>query len=476
MPAAGAVDGAGGVHRQDLLGDAVGIELAPALVEGDPHRQRYDVFQKVHGLSGLPLELRAPFFVGAGEPFVSGLLIVLEHDVQEGEDGDHQRVVGASAVDHVLPDEDAHLVTEIVPAQGLDLDVLANHREAHVLQEFDVVRHGLFGGRGQKAVRIVSLVQDAVVEIGLVVQPETGDALLVFPDAELPHPEIGGDRVGEEPVGIRYLDGQIIEVRGFGGPEFRVLHRQCQRRAGRAFCLRDERVAVFDGDFDGGGLACDRDRHFLFVDVRHDEQVFDIAFADALHPHGAPDAGLARIPDVPRLRDLFAPGDVRLVRRVQDFQLQCVLADVDDVGHVEGEGEEAAPVIAERFTVEGDFTPVVDRGEVQEGDLLREGGRDLKDLPIIKGVRLAHPLFHAGEGRLRGEGDEDAPLIAGEGFALRQDGIVPGPIEVEITVSGKLRPWIFLQGEPADVRSVFRGVSGTHFQVSFSQFYPYFTQ
>ena len=43
VPAAGAVDGTGGIQLVDHLADLVRIELAPALVEGDPHAETRDI-------------------------------------------------------------------------------------------------------------------------------------------------------------------------------------------------------------------------------------------------------------------------------------------------------------------------------------------------------------------------------------------------------------------------------------------------
>ena len=250
VPAARAVDGPGGVFLRDEFRDAVGVELAPALIEGDPHGEGDDVLEVVDRLHGLALELGPSGGVAAAEQPVRGLRVVFEHDVQEGEDGDHQRVVFPAAVDHVLPDQDAHLVAVIVPAQRFDLDVLPNHREAHVFEELDVVDHGFVGRRGQKPVRVVTLVEDAVVEIGLIVEPEPGDAVFVFADRELPHAEVRGDGVRDEPVRVDGCDAQVIEVRFLRRPEFCIRHRDAQRGVRFALGLPDDFAVLqdFDGD------------------------------------------------------------------------------------------------------------------------------------------------------------------------------------------------------------------------------------
>jgi len=47
-----------------------------------------------------------------------------------------------------LPDENSHLVAIVIPAGRLDLDVLADHVEAKLLGDFQVVLHGGVGRRG----------------------------------------------------------------------------------------------------------------------------------------------------------------------------------------------------------------------------------------------------------------------------------------------------------------------------------------
>ena len=455
VPAARAVDGPGGVFLLDELRDAVGIELSPALVEGYPHGEGDDVLEVVDGLHGLALELGPARGVAPAEQLVGGLRVVFEHDVQEGEDRDHQRVVFPAAVDHVLPDQDAHLVAVIVPAQRLDLDVLAHHREAHVLEELDVLDHGFVGRRREKPVRVISLVEDAVVEVGFIVEPEARDAVFVFADRELPHAEVRGNGVRDEPVRIDGRDAQIIESRVFRRPQFRVGHRDGQRGVRFALGLPDDSAVLEDFDRDRGGVGGDRDLHLFLVDVRDDVEVFHIAFRHTLEPHGAPDAGLSRVPDVPRFRDLFPSGDVRRVGRIEHLESQDVFALVESARDIEGEGEEASLVRAEVLSVQADFTVVVDGREVQERDIFEEGPFDTEFLFIVERVVFRDLLFHAGELCLRGEGDEDVALVFRESLELRQDGILPRAVEALVAVAAELGAGVFGQRHRIDVFGVF---------------------
>ena len=67
----------------------------------------------------------------------------------------------------------------VVPAKGLDFDVLAQHVEALSFGQFDVIDKCLVAGRGHEAVGPVALIQQAVQKVGLVVQTEPEDAFFV---------------------------------------------------------------------------------------------------------------------------------------------------------------------------------------------------------------------------------------------------------------------------------------------------------
>ncbi len=63
-------------------------------------------------------------------------------------------LVGEVAGDEVLPHEQTELVGVVVPAGGLDLDVLAHGVEAEVLLRLQVEDQRVVAGRGVQAVRV----------------------------------------------------------------------------------------------------------------------------------------------------------------------------------------------------------------------------------------------------------------------------------------------------------------------------------
>ena len=63
--------------------------------------------------------------------------------------GDVLLAAGHPAAGHVLPDEQAELVAVVVEPGRLDLDVLAEHVEAELLEHFEVVLHRRVRRRGE---------------------------------------------------------------------------------------------------------------------------------------------------------------------------------------------------------------------------------------------------------------------------------------------------------------------------------------
>ena len=72
----------------------------------------------------------------------------------------------------------------IVPAHGLDFDVLAEHVEAQVLHELNIEHHRVVARRGVEPVRPVTLIEHAVLEIRSAVEQQPGNAVFVFPNAD----------------------------------------------------------------------------------------------------------------------------------------------------------------------------------------------------------------------------------------------------------------------------------------------------
>ena len=162
VPAGGVVNCARRVDIRDLIGDAGCVELAPALVEGYPHGDARAVVQKLYHLVELCFVFDPALEIPAREQ-----LMVFVAQMYAGDErrGDHGRVIAAAAVYHVLPDEHAEPVAVIIPAQGLDLYVLAQHVKAHVLRCLDIEDKRFVGWSGVHSVGPVALIEQPVVEI-----------------------------------------------------------------------------------------------------------------------------------------------------------------------------------------------------------------------------------------------------------------------------------------------------------------------
>ena len=181
VPAAGVVNDAGVIELLNVRCRVCRVELTPALVEGDPRADAREAVELGNHLGELGVVARARHRVGAGELFI---VVVLAVDTSDKGRGDREKVVCSAAVYHVLPDEHAEAVAVIIPAQGLNFDVLAEHVEAHVLHELDIENHGVVARRSVESVREVPLIEHAVLEIRPAVEKQPGNAVFVFPNAD----------------------------------------------------------------------------------------------------------------------------------------------------------------------------------------------------------------------------------------------------------------------------------------------------
>ena len=224
-PAADVVDLPGGVEGRHLAGHGVGVELPPALVEGRPHRERDHVVQQSHRAADLVAELLASGPVSAA---VEPVQPVGDPHPPGGRQRGHQVAVAPAAVDHVLPDQHPDPVAVGIPAQWLDLDVLAEHGEAQRPHRLDVVDHRCVAGRGHQPVGPVALVEHADVRERLVVEEQPPVPLCVLADAERPDRGVGGDHVVSQP----HLE--VVEVRRLRGPRPHLGERHDRRLAQRA--------------------------------------------------------------------------------------------------------------------------------------------------------------------------------------------------------------------------------------------------
>ena len=192
VPAAGMIDGAGGIHFPQKLCGRGRVELPPALVEGHPGANAHRIAQGGHQLAQLGGELFAGGLVFALEAFVA---FILHMDAKIGQrHGDAVAGIGCAA-GHILPHQHAQPVAVIVPARGFCLDVLAQHVEAERLGALDVRAQRLVGGGGVQAVRPIALIEQPALKIRLAVEQKTGRAGGVLFYLEGAQAEIAGDAV-----------------------------------------------------------------------------------------------------------------------------------------------------------------------------------------------------------------------------------------------------------------------------------------
>ena len=146
-----------------------GVKLSPSLVEHHPADDGRAVVQMTDG--GLTLTI--PLGV-AGRVHATGTFdTVIGAIGSEGKDGraiaQVEHIVGRTTVGDVLPYQHAQSVAVVVPAQRLQLAMLAQHVKASILHSLDVVDIGLIAGGSQQTVGPVALIQQTVLEVRLVI-------------------------------------------------------------------------------------------------------------------------------------------------------------------------------------------------------------------------------------------------------------------------------------------------------------------
>ena len=154
------------VQAAHQLQHLFGVELAPALVENHPQSDAGAVIKLLYHVGQLRAKLLPRLLVS---PPKEGVELVAQMPSSDQRGRDDKGTVVPAAAGHILPDQHAEPVTVVIPAQGLHLDVLAQHVEAAVFGRLNVKDQGLVRRRGVEPVRPVALVQQAVLEIGLAV-------------------------------------------------------------------------------------------------------------------------------------------------------------------------------------------------------------------------------------------------------------------------------------------------------------------
>ena len=308
-PPAGVVDQPAGILLPHCLHDARRIVLAPALVERHPHHDA----RMVATLVDQRVELRFEVLRGLGRA---------------------RRAAAQHGARHVLPHEQAQPVGPVVPALGLDLDVLARHVEAELLRDVDIRSQGFVGRRGVEPVGPPPLVERSDLEQRRVVEAHPRDAVGILAERRLAHAEVRRYLV-HRAARSHERDAQVVEERRVGRPELRAGHAHRERPVRLARRARHLARSVQRDRGHGRvrrvrAASAGRDLDRAGVDVRYQRQRVDGRVSDRLDPHRLPDPRDRRVPDAAGPIDLLAArlrAGVRRVPHGDDQLLRTVRAE-----------------------------------------------------------------------------------------------------------------------------------------------------
>ena len=390
-PAAGLVHQTGAVQHPEGLHGFSGIELPPPFVEGHPAGNAGVAPQRLHRVGQLVgVLLPAGRFCTTQQAV--GSLPVREAAQQRlqhiGQVGDEPQIIGAAAVDDVLPDDQAQTVAVVIPALRLDLGVLAQQVEAQRFHLAELPLHGCVRGRGIQALRPVALIQQAVEQDGLVVQAEAQHPVGVRCTAPLAQGKVTVHRVE---LGFLPLVGahrQVVKEGRVRAPWEEMLFRDVQGHFAVLVGLVAAPV-LGDGHAPGPhhGPQVDRTaglcrvhphRHRAGVVVRGDGQGLDVVVRHPLQPDGLPDAALGRVEHPAGPEGLLASRLRTGAGGVLHRHPEGVMAlRAEQVGNVQRKGPVAAPVSPGQTAIHLHRAGVVHCPEVeQDAPALARWGRE----------------------------------------------------------------------------------------------------
>ena len=323
VPAAGVVDDARGVEPVGIFCCRSRVKLPPAFIEQHPGADTRAAVELRDQFGQLGIVARPRNGVGAGKFFV---VVVLVMDAGDERGGDGQQAVVPAAVDHVLPDQHTEPVAVIVPAHGLDFDVLAQHVKAHVLHELKIKDHCLVRRRGVKPVRPVALIEHAVLVIRLAVEKQARRAVFVFSDAERAHGGVACHAVFSQ------CHVHIVERRRLRGPEPKRFRRNGKRAEALFICraFRDRLPMQREPDDCAGGRGrLNLIKKLIGNEVRRIADCLDVIFRHPLIPDRLPDTALRGVPDAAAAAALLAARELRGFPVVSRLNGQFVVSCVD---------------------------------------------------------------------------------------------------------------------------------------------------
>ena len=416
-PAAGMIDRSCGISFPNELFDPKRVKLSPPLIKRNPESNAGIVIKLMHHADDVPLEAPPRLLILSHEQFV---MVVAQMSAccrkDRGQIGLKERLHGASAVYHILPDHHSDPVAVIVKAGRLYFDMLAEHVESELLHLLYVVHERLVRGRRHKALRPVSLIQNSVEKVRLAVQKQPGLSLFIISDTEGPHGKVALDHI------FPRFDPQIVQLRVFGAPETGVLHRDPHLQTGGHGICVDIFIALhsdpdlsahtfyrfFRITFPYIRLFGEPQRQFncFLFRVRSDLQMLEIDFRNHFHPDGLPDAALRVVEHAARIEGLLASALVSFIRIIPDQHFQLIAAGYCEFCHIKAECKIPVSMASHPVTVPENSTALIHSPEMQDQPFPFRHLKVLDGPSVPEGLTRLQGTFDAGSHSFRRKGDQ----------------------------------------------------------------------
>ena len=387
-PAGGRIDETGIVQLFEDVVDIVAVELAPALIENRPVANAGMVLQLIYRCCHAIEE----HFAGRG--VAVHLAVVQFLDAHSRKCRVTEEAVVA-VVDHVLENDHAQLVTLVVEFFWLYLDMLAQCIETQALHGQDIVSEALRFGGSEDAVGPVALIQQAMEEVRLAVEAQTG-VVPYFLDFQRANGEVGLHLI------LFRFNCEIVKIGVFRTPKVGIF-----RGDGNAAVV-ECKFAQFGNDdltfhlrLGGNGNS---------VAPVFDVQLADISFRDTLQPHSLPDAGNRRVPHAAAIEGLFSVGVVLIVQIVKTAEANFIFL-FQHMGDIKGHAFIAACVVSHLFIVDKAFQILICCTNVKQNSATIKSVRQKKATAIEQSnaVRIMH--LQPGELGFRAEGQLNGLVV-----------------------------------------------------------------
>jgi len=310
IPSACWIDGTAAVQRLDQAQHALCVELPPTFIENHPHRDARTVGQGLNHLRQLFLKILAILFILTAEQRVAR---IGDGKSFEKERAAHDRLERLSSpAYHILPNKQAEPVTVMVPAQVFHFGMLANHVETKLLDQQEIVDHGLVGGRGVEAVRPVTLVENAVMVEGFAIQ------------AQLP---VLDTEAADSYITLYYIltkgYGERVEIGVFRKPGMHLVDLAMESLAAQALDLSFP-VEVGNHDFQAVFVGFYGYMPAPLLEVACNNQTLDIVLAHLFQPNTLVYSALSAVENSTSRSSLFSSDDALTVTRILNLDDQLI--------------------------------------------------------------------------------------------------------------------------------------------------------